>query len=162
MVKAAAFQDIESQVNAGKLTPEAAERAYTHISRSIQNTMIAQEADAKSKADLSEKAANSYFTDISNGHFEGKHDQIVNDPRLKYQTKEAMLNVLERATGERSIKGYGPGYTDAFNRIFLPEGDPNKITNTDDIFEDGWPWRSAHSERREQALRDDGKGAAQC
>ena len=134
--KAAAFKMILENPS---LSEDARQVALTHVSQLLQAQSIAEEADARSKAELSEKTAGTYFERIENGDTKDLAPAIINDRRMKYETRHALLDMLEKSSGDRNVKNYGNGYADAYRRIMLPENDEARIVNPLDLYRLGAP-----------------------
>jgi hypothetical protein len=62
-------------------------------------------------------------------------DQIIANPSLTPQAKMRMTEQLEKATGaDKAEHTYGPGFYDLYKRIHLPEGDPQRLTDSGELY----------------------------
>src|SRR5574337_861987 len=78
----------------------------------------------------SNEAAKAYIPRIVGGDATAVAD-IARDPNIEFPTQMELL----RMARERGVdtSGMGPGYNDALKRIALPHGDPNRISNYDQL-----------------------------
>jgi hypothetical protein len=129
-LKAAAYRAISENEN---LSREEKEHAYTEINRQIAEQQIIDQANEKAQKEANEKAANGYVTRILNGNGgAGIIRQIANDPALKWETKEHLVEAVKKHSGsdvEEAKLAYGPGFWGAYKAVTAAPGDPSRIAD---------------------------------
>jgi GH24 family phage-related lysozyme (muramidase) len=121
----------------GDLTTDQKAWAVETVKRQYTAAQIASEQDTKAKKAQNDAAANGYMEAIGTGKFDGLIPKIVNDPSMNWETKHVLMDLARRESGEENKASFGPGYSDAYKRILLPSGDPQRISDPIDILKRG-------------------------
>ena len=120
--------------------PEAFRHALAQVNEQANAASVAAMADQQARRERSEAAGNGIVTDALNGRSEGLIGRIANNPDLTYEEKLHLSSSVEsmfaKVTG-RDTQTYGPAFWDTYQRIHLPDGDPNKITAMGDLYAKG-------------------------
>ena len=126
-IKSAAYQHI---LDDQTLTDDVKQHALTYIGQQITAQQIAGEADAKSKSDASNTAANNYVTRIGNGDVKDIFSQINNDKHLTWETKRALEGMVTKiGAGDDEAKSYGSGFWPAYKAATASPGTPGRISD---------------------------------
>lgn len=112
------------------ITPEQRESGFVKLRQNLQQAQFAAEATQQAMKQRSNEAAKAYIPRIVGGDATAVAD-IARDPNIEFPTQMELL----RMARERGVdtSGMGPGYNDALKRIALPHGDPNRISNYDQL-----------------------------
>ena len=115
--------------------------AFDEIRRLNTAAEIATNANATAIKQANDQAMNGYVSKMIN---EGTAtpqmlQQFASDPNLTPETKENLYRFATQDFGLEQPGQFGPAYTNAYGRIFLPPDDPNRITDANDILKLGAP-----------------------
>ena len=119
--------------------PEIMRHALSNAAMVLNAQEIAENENTKAKNSLNDVAANEHVTAIADAlHTPGSdlvslYGRIAHDDRLKWETKERLLDRTAKASGEEERISYGPGFLDAYKRILTAAGTPGHIGKVDDI-----------------------------
>lgn len=140
-LKSAAYQfamaDPDLQNN-----PQALQHALQKISQDYTAAQIASDQDVKAQKDANDQAANGYVTKMLTGDMKGLVDQIANDPNLTWETKRALGDAAEKASGEgveNATKTYGSGFWGAYKAVVAPAGDDARISDPAQLYQRAGP-----------------------
>lgn len=117
--------------------------AIQGVERQFKVLEITENQNAKAKKELSDNAANEHLTALydmahtPNPDYVALAGRINHDPRLTWETKRSLLEMTTHRSGEEQSLGFGPGYSDAYDRILLPPDNPNRINDVNDILKMG-------------------------
>jgi hypothetical protein len=131
--------DAYEHINNSLASEEVKQAAREAVNQQYQATMIASAADEKAKKDANDQAADGYIKRLHSpdaNQLKGVMDDILNDPHLTYETRNALANAAERQVGSdiKDASGaYGPGFWDAYKKVTAPNGDPNRIADPNAI-----------------------------
>lgn len=141
--KASAYQAIQSAVDAGTLTPAAAQYAYEDVNRQLAAQQIAEDATATQVKQANDKAAGGYMTTIlTGGSSPALLDQVANDPNLMWETKESLTRAAQEHannTVSGASAAYGPGFWSAYQQITAPVGDPSRVSDMSSLLRRAGP-----------------------
>lgn len=138
--KAVGYQAID----ASDASDEVKQRARTMLTQQLQAQAIAAESTATQKKQASDKAANTYMTQMltPGTDIASLLPQIASDPDLEWQTKEQLTNAAQ-AHAENSAAGasavYGSGFGSAYQQVTAPAGDPSRIADAGTILRRAGP-----------------------
>lgn len=130
--KAQAFESVETS----NMTDKQKDIAERNIERRYRASETASLADAKGKKDADEKAAGTYVTRMLTNPDAKMRQEIANDPNLQPHTKLALDDALQKhlkGDVEQVAQAFGDGFWKNRERIFLPPGDPNRLSDPADI-----------------------------
>jgi hypothetical protein len=114
------------------------EHALTVLNQMLAAQQIAADTTAAAKKAAKEDKTNKYVTSMlsPNANFAQLQQQITQDTDLDGETKLSLTNALA-AHADQSVQGstmaYGPEMWAAYNKILLPIGDPNRISDVSQI-----------------------------
>lgn len=117
--------------------PEAQKVALAYVNEQYTAAQVASLADQKARKDASDGAANGYVGRLLQNQTDGIVPQIAADPHLDWETKIRLGELAEhhlKSDIDGAVKTYGTGFWDAYTRVHLPQGDPNRITDQNQIF----------------------------
>lgn len=117
------------------------QHAIQFLNHSFTEAQVAAEADTKAKKDASDTAMSGYISGMINGGVATPQmvQQIGSDTSLTAEAKENLYRFATQDFGFESSTQFGPAYSSAYQRIFLPPDDPNKINDASDILKLGTP-----------------------
>jgi hypothetical protein len=135
--KAAAYRSIMADPT---LNDNARQHAFTALNQQYTAAQVALEASTRAKVESDESAADEWSRKINENPPPDIESQINNDPRItSWRTRQSLIALAQNKTGVDDIRKYGPGYTQAYNRIVAPDSDPNKIGDSAAILQRGAP-----------------------
>jgi hypothetical protein len=113
------------------------QHAIAVATQQLSALQVAADQTVAQKRAANETAANGYVTKmLTGGNIFALLPQIANDQNLTSETKLSLTNALT-AHSDRTVEGataaYGDGYWDAFKRVILPPGDPNRLADPVEI-----------------------------
>jgi hypothetical protein len=126
-----AYTAIENDPN---LSEEQKQRAAARLGRRIGTHRIATEATAKAIKQQSDAASETYLRDMYSGDpakMQGMGERIAADHHLTGEAVEKLESIMDRRlmmSGDPSVQ-WGKGFADLFKRVTLPMGDPNRISD---------------------------------
>lgn len=126
-----AYTAIENDPN---LSEEQKQRAAARLGRRIGTHRIATEATAKAIKQQSDAASEAYLRDMYSGDpqkMQGMGERIAADHHLTGEAVERLESIMDRRlqmSGDVSV-AWGKGFADLFKRVTLPMGDPNRISD---------------------------------
>jgi len=111
-------------------------KAYNAYSRilTMENTAAAQKH--KAEQDVSEHASRGYMDRVIKGDYVGVLNDIANDDKLTLDHKRALYGSAISAQNHdtnKFPKTHGTGFYDVWRRVFAEPGDPNRITDVNQI-----------------------------
>ena len=128
--KVSAFERIDARTD---LSPEEKVTAKAEAARLSAQDQFLETTDAKAKKAASDKAADGYFKRVVDGDFKTFNQDLVNDPTLEPSEKIRLFEFAKQQAAKDPDMNFGKGYLDVLNRIILPAGDPNRITDPLDL-----------------------------
>lgn len=142
-LKADVFSRILADPDLAK-RPEAQAEALANASRLITAKQIADAQNEKDRKDASDKAFGGYVTQAlqTNANYSDILGKVRDDPNLLPETKLAFGKTLEKGADvgvEEATKTYGPGFWALKNRLSLPLGDPNRISDPQELLSHAGP-----------------------
>jgi muramidase (phage lysozyme)/polyisoprenoid-binding protein YceI len=120
--------------------PRAFQHALSYVNEQASAASIASMENEKARKEAAEASGNAIVTDALNGKVDGIAGRIANDPNLDWQSKIHLTQSIEAMTARdagRDTKTYGPQFWNAYQRIHLPDGDPQKITSPTQLYASG-------------------------
>ena len=93
---------------------------------------IASEADTRARKDTSDKAANTYMSELLSGPRSDILTRIARDPALTWETRKTLGEIAEKQSEEAGVgapRKYGPGFANAYRAIVAPAEDPARISD---------------------------------
>jgi len=126
--------------------PRFVDMSVARVEQQINGVIKQQELSYKADSDLVQKAFNGGF--LQNGQRPASIDQMIggnpevkaawermqiNNPLAAQQIETRILTANSRE-GNHDVKTYGPGFYDLFRQVHAPEGDPNRITNPQQLW----------------------------
>lgn len=109
--------------------PVAMSAALSHVNQVYTAQEISEASDAKAKKAASDQAAGAYTSAIMNGQTKDIVHKIADDPNLNWEAKHALWAFAKNQADSGDVNSYSPGYTQAYDAILLPAGDPNRIAD---------------------------------
>jgi hypothetical protein len=120
--------------------PQAMKAAIEHANKvfEAQNaTYIDQERMIKVQNEqrkvVSDDTENTYLKDIYSPQPKASVTSIVNDDRLSPEAKRRLINIAGDP-GQKDSKTYGAGFEQAFADIHAPPGNPDRITDPNQLY----------------------------
>lgn len=144
------------------------QKQYEIVAHATQSTRmdVARDLQMKQMAlqqleEARQQQMNSYLNDFIDGKL--RIDTIRNDTLLSFGQRDLWVNMLHSQADQGSAIKTDPGtYTSLMNRIHLPDGDPQKITNPDQLmpyFGKGLDYAALSHLRDEVNGKKDGEAA---
>lgn len=119
-------------------TDERKARATQAAELQYRTAAIAAEATAKDKTEKNNAAANDYVSEMMKGPSTDIVGRIANDQRItSFETRKALWDLALKSSGENNPAVYGKGFNDVYQKILLPPGDPNRISDPTDVLKRG-------------------------
>lgn len=122
--------------------PQARAHALTYVNQTLQAQAIAAESDQRAKKAANDQAADGYVQRILKGDSDGLVEAITNDPHLTFETRHALGEAAMKQSGndvKEATQTYGPGFWDAYKKVTLPPGDPNRISDPTELLQRAGP-----------------------
>ena len=108
------------------------------LSNIIQKASIFNRADALQNKQVKEQSDNAewnYFKQIHTDDPNLKLGSILNDPRLSKEAGERLVKQYEERGGTtKADHTYGAGFYDLYQRVHLPEGDPQRLSDPGQLY----------------------------
>lgn len=114
------------------------DHAIANVKQYMADLQIAADSTAAQKKAANETAMNGYVTKMltPSADLTGMQQQIAQDPNLTAESKLSLSTALT-AHADRTVQGanaaYGPSFWDVRNRVLLPYGDPQRISDPNDV-----------------------------
>lgn len=117
---------------------EVKQRAIAVATQQLSALQVAADQTAVQKKAANDQAMGGYVQKMltPGSDLTGMQQSIAQDPNLTPETKLSLANALS-AHADRTVAGataaFGDGYWDAFKRLILPAGDPNRLSDPTEI-----------------------------
>lgn len=113
-------------------------KAFTAYQRIISMENAAAHQKHVAEQAISEEATKGYLDQIIKGDYAGVLSAIPNDPKLTAANKLTLYNAALHAQNQdvnKFAKTHGTGFWDVWRRVFAEPGDPNRITDVNQILQ---------------------------
>lgn len=129
-----AKQQLDSGVYDSYINGDAKHQLYGEVEMAKNAKRIEAErldsAARKAQKDLEDKTQSEILQQIHDGQITAQ--QILDRPELRFDAKNQMLNILEKSKDDK-LKTDPVTYNALFKRIHLPDGDPKKIVDQEEL-----------------------------
>jgi len=136
-LEARAIQSWEAKATAQGMTEEQRQTGIQTIKQYYTAAQIAAEQTEKAKKERSDQAADGFLKRIGSGNFNNIVSDIANDKSLLPAWKKELMDMARRESGEENKASFGPKYSDAYRRVLLPTGDPDRLSDPLDVLRMG-------------------------
>jgi hypothetical protein len=130
--------DVVSRIQNDPAFKDRPELQQEVIRNVVQKASMLNRADAlknKQIKDQSDNAEWGYFNQIHTDDPNLTLRQILSDQRLDREARERLVKGYEERGGNtKTDHTYGPAFYDIYNRVHLPEGNPQRITDPNELY----------------------------
>ena len=131
-------------LNDKTLTDDQKQHGIVALERKYRAAEVASMADTKARKDLEDRTADGYTQQLlSPNPPPDILEKIRTDPNIKdFRVREALDAAARKHMGsdvQAEAQTYGAGFWDAYKRILLPPGDPNRISEPADVLKRAGP-----------------------